>query len=102
MRRPEFNPGGVRVRFVAKKVALGEKLSSRYFCFMRFGISCLIQRLATSWTVWGSNTGKETGFLFSTPTQTGTEAYLTSVPGVKRPGCGVDHPLPSSTKVKNE
>ena len=44
---------------------------------------------------------------FSTPVQTGLgthpASYTTgtgSFPGVKRPGCGVDHPTPSSTEVK--
>jgi hypothetical protein len=47
------------------------------------------------------------GARFSTPVQTGTGAYpasctmgTVSFPGVKRPGRGIDHPPPSSTKVK--
>jgi hypothetical protein len=47
------------------------------------------------------------GAIFSAPVQTSPGAYLTSCtfgtasfPGVKRPGRGVDHPLPSSTEVK--
>ena len=44
---------------------------------------------------------------FSAPVQTGPVAHLTSytmgtgsLPGVKRPGRGVNHPPPSSTEVK--
>jgi len=56
------------------------------------------------WSVWGSNPG---GAKFSIPVQTspgahpasytmGTRSFL----GVKWPGCGVDHPPPSRTRVK--
>jgi hypothetical protein len=44
---------------------------------------------------------------FSAPVQTGPGSHLVSYtvgngcfPGVKRPGRGVDHPLPSSAEVK--
>jgi hypothetical protein len=44
---------------------------------------------------------------FSAPVQTGSGAHTASytmgsgsLPGVKRPGRGVDHPLPSSAEVK--
>ena len=44
---------------------------------------------------------------FSAPVQTGPEAQsasytmgIESIPGVKRPGCGVDHPPPYRAEVK--
>jgi len=44
---------------------------------------------------------------FSAPVKTGPEAHpasytlgVGSFPGIKRPGCGVDHPPPSSAEVK--
>jgi len=47
------------------------------------------------------------GARFSTPVQTGPGALPAcntmgtgSFPGVKRPGCGVDYPPPSSAEVK--
>ena len=47
------------------------------------------------------------GARFSAPVQTGSEAHPAfstmstgSFPGVKRPGRGVDHPLPSSAEVE--
>ena len=46
------------------------------------------------------------GANFSAPDQTGSEAHPASytvgtgsLPGVKQPGCGVDHPPPSSAEV---
>ena len=55
-----------------------------------------VLRLATGWTVRGSNPGG--GARFSAPVQTGPEAHPASYtmgtgsfPGVKRPGRGVDH-----------
>jgi hypothetical protein len=60
--------------------------------------------LATDWTV---RDGIPVGAKFSAPLQTGPGAYPASYsmgtgsfPGVKRPGRGVDHPLPSSAEVK--
>ena len=48
------------------------------------------------------------GARFSAPVQTGSEAHPASYtmgtgsfPGVKRPGRGVDYPLPSSTEIKD-
>jgi hypothetical protein len=65
-----------------------------------------LTRLATGWTVRGSNP-EETRF--SAPVQTGPEAQPASYtmgtgsfPGVKRPGRRVDHPPPSSAEVKKE
>jgi len=47
------------------------------------------------------------GVRFSAPVQTGSEAHPASYtmgtgsfPGVKWPGCGIDHPPPSSAEVK--
>jgi hypothetical protein len=57
----------------------------------------------------GSKSGDRipVGERFSAPVQTGPEAHPTSYtmgtgsfPGAKRPGCGVDHPPPSSAEVK--
>ena len=72
--------------------------------FLRPGIAQSVQRLTTGWTVRGSNPG---GARFSAPAQTGPGAYPTSytmgtgsLPGVKRPGRGVDHLPLSRTEVK--
>jgi hypothetical protein len=58
------------------------------------------------WTVRGSNPG---GARFFAHVQSGPEAHQASYtmgtgsfPGVKRPGRGADHPLPSSAEVKKE
>jgi hypothetical protein len=75
------------------------------YCFeMQWaGIAQSVQRLVTSWTVRGSNPG---GARFSAPVHTGPgalPAYYTmcagSLPGVKRPGRGVDYPPSSSAEV---
>jgi hypothetical protein len=58
---------------------------------------------ATCWTVWGSNPSRAK---FSASIQTGPEAMSSctmgtgTFPGVKLLGNGVDHPPPSSAKVK--
>jgi len=46
---------------------------------------------------------------FPEPVQTGSQAHPAShtmgtgsFPGVKRPGCGLDHPPPSIAEVKKE
>ena len=61
------------------------------------GIAQPVQRLATGWTVRGSNPGG--GARISAPVQTGSVAHPASYtmgtgpfPGVQRPGRGVDHP----------
>jgi hypothetical protein len=66
-----------------------------------------VERRATGWTVRGSNPDG-VARIFS-PVQTGpgphTASYkmdTRSLPGVKWPGRGVDHPLPSSAEVKKE
>ena len=67
------------------------------------GIAQSVQRLATGWTVRGSNpVGR--GEIFRT-CLAGSEAYPASYTmgtgsflGVKRPGRGVDHPPPSSKR----
>jgi hypothetical protein len=63
-----------------------------------------VMRLATGWTVRGSNPG---GGRFSAPVQTGHGAhpasYTTgtgSFSGVKRPGRGAEHPPPPNAQVK--
>jgi len=68
------------------------------------GIAQSVLRLATGWTVGGSNPGE--GEIFRTrpdrpwgpPSlpQMGTGSF----PGIKRPGRGVDHPPPYSAEVK--
>ena len=64
-----------------------------------------VQRLATGWTVRGSNPGE--GARFSAPIQTGPGAHPASYkigtgsfPGVKRPRRGVVHSTLSSAEVK--
>jgi hypothetical protein len=61
-----------------------------------------VWRLATVWTVRGSNPD---GARFFAHVQTGPGAHPASCTmgtGVKRPGRGADHPPPSSAEVKNE
>ena len=67
------------------------------------GIFQSLQRLATGWTVRGSN---PVGVTFSAPLQTGPGTHPTSytmgtglLPGVKR---GVDHPLHLAPRLKEE
>ena len=69
------------------------------------GIAQSVRRLATGWRVLGSNPGG--GKIFRTrpdrpwgPCILLHNGYRVSVPGVKRPGRGVDHPTPSSARVK--
>jgi hypothetical protein len=67
-----------------------------------------VKRLATGWTVRGSKPGAGEGF--SAPVQIRHavppslryvyNGYHVPFPGAKRPGLGVDHPPPSSAKVK--
>jgi hypothetical protein len=64
-----------------------------------------VQRLATSWTVRGSNPGG--GEIFRTrpnrswgPPSLLYNGYRVSFPGLKRPGHGVKHPIPFSAEVK--
>ena len=64
---------------------------------MAAGIAKLVQRLATGWTVRGSNPGR--GPRFSAPVQTGPGAHPVcctmdtgSFQGVKRPGRDADPP----------
>ena len=68
------------------------------------GIAQSFQRLATGWTVRGSNLG---GGGFSAPVQTGPGPHPASYtmctgsfPGVMRPGRDVDHPPQSTVEVK--
>ena len=68
------------------------------------GIAQSVQPLATDWTVRGSNPG---GRRFSALVHTGPGADPASctmgtgiLPGVKRPGRGVDHPTPFSAEVE--
>jgi len=68
------------------------------------GISQSVWRLATDWTVRGSNPG---GSEISATVQTGPGAHPASYtigtgsfPGVKRPGHDFNHPPSSSAEVK--
>jgi len=68
-------------------------------------IDQLVKRLATAWTVRGSNPDK--GEILRTrpdrPWGPSTLLYngqRVSFPGVKRPGCDVDHPPPPIAEVK--
>ena len=69
------------------------------------GIAQSLQRFATGWTVRGSNPGGGEIFLAShgrswdIPTLL-YNGYRVSFPGLKLPGCGVDHPPLSSAEVK--
>ena len=68
------------------------------------GIAQSVKRLATGWTVRGSDTG---GGEISAPVQTVPGAHSASYtmgtgsfPGGKGPERGVDHPTPSRAEVK--
>jgi hypothetical protein len=63
--------------------------------------------IVTRYELDGLGNESRLGARFSAPVQTGPGAYPASctmgtglLPGVKRPGRGVDHPPPSSTEVK--
>jgi len=57
-------------------------------------------KIATGWTVWGLNPGGKRDFPHpSRPALGPTQSDTQWVPGVKRPGRGVDHPLSSSVEV---
>jgi hypothetical protein len=69
-------------------------------------IAQMVLRLATGWTVRGSNPG---GVRFFAHVPTGPGAHSVpctmgtgSFPGVKRLGHGADHLLPPSAEVENE
>jgi hypothetical protein len=71
------------------------------------GIPQSVQRLATGWTVRGSNPG--VGAIYSAPVQTGPGAHPVSYtmgtgsfPGVKRPWRGVDRPPHLAPRLKKE
>jgi hypothetical protein len=64
-----------------------------------------VWRLATGLTVRGSNPGGGEVFRSRPDRPWGLpsllyDGYRVSFPGVKRPGRGVDHPPPSSARVK--
>ena len=64
-----------------------------------------VQRLATAWTVRGSNSGGDEIFRTRPDRPWGLPILLhnrcrVSSPGVKRPGRGLDHPPSSSAEVK--
>jgi hypothetical protein len=69
------------------------------------GTAQSVKRLATGWTVRGSNPDK--GEILQTrpdqpwgPSTLLHNEQLVSLPGVKRPGCDVDHPPPPIAEVK--
>ena len=65
-------------------------------------VTQLVLRLATGWTVRGSNPGKDEIFrtrLWGPPSLL-YNGYRVSFTGVKRPGCRGNHPPPSSAGVK--
>ena len=75
--------------------------------YMQAGRSQSVQRLATAWTVQGSNPEGGGAARFSAPVQTDPGAHPASYtmgtgsfPGVKRPGRGVEHPLPYSAEAE--
>jgi hypothetical protein len=78
---------------------------SRLFSHMWTGIPQSVQRLATGWTVRGSNPGG--GEIFRTrpdrpwgPPSLLYNRYRVSFLGIKRPGRGVNYPPTSSIEVK--
>ena len=71
----------------------------------RAAVAQLVQRLATGWTVRGSNPGGGRDFPHPPVPDLGpTQPPIQWVPGlsrgVKRPGRGVDHPPSSNSEVK--
>ena len=65
--------------------------------------------IATRYGMDGLGIESPHGARFSSPVQTGPEAHpvsctmgIRSNPGVNRPGCGIDHPPPSSAEVKEK
>jgi hypothetical protein len=90
-------------RLSPSKVQLTERHRTQSWA----GIAQSLQRLAMGWTVRGSKPGG--GARFSAPVQTSPGAHPASytvgtgsLPGVKWPGRGVDHPHPSSAEVKEK
>ena len=70
------------------------------------GIAQSVQRLATGWTIRGSN---PSGAIFSAPVRTGpgvhSASYIMgtgSFQGVKRPGRGIDHPPHLAPRLKKQ
>jgi hypothetical protein len=77
----------------------------RYVTIAWAGIAQSVLRLATGWTVRGSNPGGGEIFRIRPgrpwdPPSLLNNWYRVSLPGVKRPGIGVNQPLPSSAEVK--
>jgi hypothetical protein len=74
-------------------------------CFVWAAMAQSVQRLATDWTVRGSNSGGGRDFPHQSRPDLGTtQPPIHWVPGpsrgVNRPGRGVDHPPPPSADVK--
>ena len=72
--------------------------------FQRAGLVQSVYRLDTGWTVLESNLGGDEIFRIRPNRLWGPTSFLYKgyrvFPGVKRPGCGVDHAHPSSAEVK--
>jgi len=71
------------------------------------GIAQSVWRLATGWTVRGSNRGGDEIFRTNPDRPWGPfsllyNGYRVSLPGVKRPGRGVDHPPRLAPRLNKE
>jgi hypothetical protein len=69
------------------------------------GIAQAVWRLSTGWTTRGPNTGGRRDFATCPhrvwgPPSLLYNGYRVSFPGVKRPGCGVNHTPPSGVEVQ--
>ena len=83
---------------------ISEKLNG-YIGIWWAGIAQSVQRLATGWTVRGSNPSGDEIFRTRPNGSWGPSSLLYNghrvlLPGVKRPGRGVNHPPPPGAKVK--
>ena len=76
-------------------------------CIQWAGIAHSVKRPATGWTVRRSNPGGGRDFPHSSRPALGSAQppiqWVTDYfPGVKRPGCGVDHPPHLASRLKKE
>ena len=81
----------------------GTRAACVYFCGS--GIAQSVWRLATDWTVRGSNTGRDEIFRTCPDRRWGSSnlhtGYHFCFPGVERTGCDINHPPPPfSAEVK--
>jgi len=98
-------------RFCQEIISLPcQESSSDFTAFQRvlytlLGHDSIVGRLATSWTVRGSNPSGVSSALVNTRPGAHPASYTNgtrSLPGVKRPVRGVDHPPPPSTAEVKE